>query len=352
MDFKKGENNSMLSTSSQQIKEPKACVLLLTLSCALRCKMCCLWKNEEKDLKRPSLKDWKEFIDSLNTASNSGFTVIFGGGEPLLFLDTLTELINFCHQKGFRTSLATSGYLMDETVARRLVDSGLNYIALTLYSLKEETHNFLRGMPDAYKRLMQAVTYLDKFSKSSLEIAIDTVIMAPNLDGILDLTNWVIRDDRIRSIFFQAVMQPFHSQPIEEWHKTKEYDFLWPKDIEKVNFIIDELIKLKENSSGNKRDKINNPVSQFKLFKSYFKNPKDFIKKYSCSVINGDAFTISPDGSVNLCPYMQSIGNIKDGCIKEIWHSKKAQERREEIAYCKKNCHHIVNCWYEEEKPC
>ncbi|MBU1912191.1 MAG: radical SAM protein [Candidatus Omnitrophica bacterium] len=310
--------------------------------------MCCLWKNEEKDIKRPSLKEWKEFIASLNTTYDSGFTVIFGGGEPLLLPDMLTELISTCHQRGFRTSLATSGYFIDETMAKRLAESGLDYIALTLYSLKEEIHNYLRGMPDSHRRLMQAIEYLDK-QRNPLEIAIDTVIMAPNLGELLELANWVRKDDRISSLFFQAVVQPFHSPPKDEWYNSEEYKFLWPKESEQVDLFIDGLIKIKENSPRDRKDKINNSISQLKLFKHYFKAPQDFIKKTSCSVLNDNAFTVSPDGSVNLCPYIKPIGNICDGNLKDIWYSKEAHERREEILHCKKNCHHIINCWYEEE---
>jgi len=85
-----------------------------------------------------------------------------------------------------------------------------------------------------------------------------------------------------------------------------------------------------------KKDKINNPISQLKLFKSYFKNPQDFIKKMSCNVLNDSAFTVSPDGSVNLCPYMRPIGNIREGNLQDIWYSKEAHKRREEILQCKK----------------
>lgn len=340
----------MPQKDNQQIRDPKACVVLLTLGCSLRCKMCQLWRNDESNIIRPSLKEWKDFIISLSGFAGSELNIIFGGGEPLLFPDTLTELIAFCHQKGFRTSLATSGYFIDEKMAERLVSSGLDYIALTLYSLKKEIHNFLRGMPDSYERLLQAIIYLDKLN-SPLEIAIDTLIMAPNLRELLELVNWVRQDNRIHSIFFQAVVQPFHSPPIEEWYKTEEYNFLWPKDIKEVYFLIDELIKLKENPVEGEGDKINNPISQLKLFKSYFKAPHDFVKRFSCNVTNGEAFTVSPDGSINLCPYMKPIGNIRDGNIKEIWYSEIANERRKELALCKKNCHHIINCWYEEESP-
>ncbi len=333
----------------RKIKEPSSCVILLTLGCILRCRMCHLWENNEKDIIRPSLKEWKDFIFSIAKPSDVDFTVIFGGGEPLLFPDMLTELISTCHQRGFRTSLATSGYLLDEIMARRLVEAGLNYIALTLYSLKEEIHNYLRGMPDSYRRLMQAIEYLDK-QRNSLEIAIDTVIMAPNLDGLLELANHVRKDDRVSSLFFQAVVQPFHSPPKDEWYNSEEYKFLWPKESQQVDFFIDELIKIKESSLQGRKDKINNSISQLKLFKRYFKAPQDFIKKTCCSVLNDNAFTVSPDGSVNLCPYIKPIGNIRNGSLKDIWYSKEAYQRREEILHCRKNCHHIINCWYEDEK--
>jgi len=336
-------------TAPQKIKEPNSCVLLLTLGCVLKCRMCHLWKNDEKNIKKPSLKEWKGFIFSIAKPSDCEFTVIFGGGEPLLFPDTLIELIRFCHEAGFRTSLATSGYFIDEVMAKRLVDSGLNYIALTLYSLNEKTHNFLRGMPDSYNKVMQAIAYLDKF-RTSLEIAIDTVIMAPNLGGLLELADWVRHDKRISSVFFQSVVQPFHTPVLEEWYKSEEYEFLWPKDAGGVDSVIDGLIKLKERSLNGGRGRINNPVSQLKLFKAYFRNPYEFIKKASCNVINDKAFTVSPDGGVNLCPYMRPIGNIRDGALRDIWHSEEAQARREEILQCKKNCHHIINCWYEEEQ--
>ncbi len=339
----------MPSPGERAIQEPKSCVILLTLGCNLRCRMCHLWENHERDIIKPSLQEWKDFIFSVEKPRDSDFTVIFGGGEPLLMPEMLVELIRVCHQRGFRTSLATSGYLMDEVMAKRLAEAGLNYIALTLYSLDAAIHNDMRGRPDSYARLMRAIDYLSKY-RSSLEIAIDTVIMAPNLEGLLELARHVKKDDRISALFFQAIVQPFHSAPLEEWYSSEEYKFLWPQDSRRVDFVMDELIKMKESFPKDKKDKINNSISQLKLFKRYFRTPQDFIKKTSCSVLNDNAFTVSPDGSVNLCPYIKPIGNIRTGNLKDIWRSQAAHERREEILHCKKNCHHIINCWYEDEK--
>lgn len=332
-----------------QTKIPKACILLLTLSCSLRCRMCHLWQNDESSIKRPSEAVWKKFILSLKEFAASEFNMIFGGGEPLLFPDTLMELIKFSSKNSFRTSLATSGYFIDENCARRLVDSGLHYIALTLYSLNQKTHNYLRGKPDSYEKVMQAIGYLHTLG-TSLEIAIDTILMAPNLSEILELARWVKDDSRIRSVFFQAVVQPFHSQEKDDWYKSEEFSFLWPRNRDEVDTVINNLIRFKESAQQNSIDKINNPVSQLLLFKSYFRNPNAFVKKNSCNLTNGNSFTVSPDGSINLCPYLAPVGNIKESSIKDIWYSKTAEERREEISSCKKNCHHIINCWYEEEK--
>lgn len=335
----------------QAIKNPKVCIVLLTLGCNLRCKMCHLWRNDESSIIRPSLSEWEKFIVSLSAFSAPGLNVIFGGGEPLLFHDILGQLISCCSQKGIRTSLATSGYLLDQNMAKRLVESGLNYIALTLYSLRKETHNFLRGMPDSFEKLFQAIQHIGKFRDPSiLEIAVDTVIMNSNVSELLELADWARQDSRIHSIFFQAVMQPFHSRDIEDWYKTEEYGFLWPRDINRVDHLIDNLIKSKIDSFGKHKDKINNPISQLVAFKSYFRKPNDFIKKFSCNITNGDTFTVSPEGSVNLCPYMKPIGNIRYRDIKDIWYSQEAMNRREEISLCKKNCHHIINCCYEEER--
>lgn len=335
---------------NQLIVKPRACVMLLTLGCVLRCKMCRLWMNDERDISKPTPEEWRRFIDSLPDFMDPGGNIIFGGGEPFLYPDLLLELITFSHKRGFRTSLATSGYFIDEKMAKRLIESGLDYIAFTLYSLNKETHNFLRGMPDSHQKVLKAIDYLSGL-KSKIEIAIDTVVMQPNLRELLDLGRWVSNDKRIHSIFFQAVMQPFHTKPAEDWQNDQEFAFLWPKDINEVAQVIDGLIKMKSDSVENgRRDKINNPVSQFGLFKTYFKNPQEFVKKFSCNLTQGQAFTVSPDGGVNLCPYMRPIGNIKADSIKDIWHSQDARARQDEIGLCVKNCHHIINCWYEEEK--
>jgi radical SAM protein with 4Fe4S-binding SPASM domain len=196
---------------------------------------------------------------------------------------------------------------------------------------------------------MESIEYLSKF-KGAPHLAINTIIMNYNISNILDLTQWAIDKDRISSISFQAIMQPFHDPILEDWHRIEEYSMLWPSDIKNLQFAIDGIIKIKKDHiNKNRQDKVSNPVSQLEAFKNYFLEPGEFLKQIKCKVLDSGFFAISPNGDVNLCPFMEPIGNIKDGGLEKLWYSDKAEEIKNKMLLCKKGCHHLVNCWYEED---
>ena len=328
------------------IKKPNSCVVLLTLRCNLHCSMCNLGDNHEDVSDYASLEDWIDFFDSLSENCDESLNVIFGGGEPLLYKDKLITLVKYAAEKGFRTSLATSGYLMDEETAYALGQAGLDYIAFTVYSLDKKKHDEIRRTDGALQMVKKSVEWLSKLAPQ-VEIAVDTVIMKPNLRDLIKLTEWVKKDKRLSRIMFQAVMQPFHTKPESAWYRKDEFSFLWP-DIEEACRIIDKLkdIKIKENEKG--EDTVVNSLSQFDVFKRYFSAPNEFVKKDVCMTHNNGHFGVLPNGAVTLCPYMKAVGNIKEQGIDEILYGDCAGERRDEILRCHQNCHHVVNCWYEE----
>jgi len=332
----------------QEVKKPNSCILLLTLSCDLHCKMCYLWTNKEKAEECPSFDQWRKMIDSIDEWAEKPFTIIFGGGEPLLYKEQLATLIQYAHEKGFRTSLATSGYHLDKDMVRKLSNAGLDYLALTLYSLNSKTQDYLRGVKGSIKRIKKAMRWFAHYGPH-VEIAIDTVLMEPNKNEIIDLVRWVQKNKYLSRISLQTVMQPFHTPPIDEWYKNEKYSFLWPEDISSMLRVIDELKEMKKQEEATSGATIANSLSQFEVFKEYFKYPDRFIKHKGCPVFNNGNFGIAPDGAITLCPYMQPIGNIKEKDLPAIWTSSEAEERRTEIRACTQNCHHIMNCRYEEE---
>jgi len=324
--------------------KPRMCNLSISLGCMLRCKICYHWQNDEKGIVRPDLDEWKKFIYSLQGCVAPDFTIVFGGGEPLLFPEELIELILFSSKIGFRTALATSGHTINERFADRLAKSGLNNIDLTIFSLTDNVHDFLRGVDGSLAKVLNAVRYLEQFS-GTLDIGINTIITKPSLEGLIELTGWVNGNTHLKGINYQAITRPFHTPFVEEWYKLDKYSFLWPDDFDKLESVLDSLISLKQ-----KNYHIANPVSQFMMFKDFFRHPSSFIKPMACNLTEGRFFTINSDGSVELCPYMESLGKIKEGDFEKLWHSELAMTIKNKIEQCKINCHHLINCWYEEEK--
>lgn len=323
--------------------KPRMCNLSITLGCMLRCKICYHWQCDERNTVKPTLQQWKDFLISLKGQVASDFTVVFGGGEPLLFPEMLIELVTFCCGLGFRTALATSGHTITKTYARSLSESGLNNIDLTIFSLNSKTHDYVRGVPGSLQRVLEAIEYLVPF-RDKLKIGINTIIMKPSLHELLELTDWVNQDSRLTGVYYQAITRPFHTPFVEDWHKTEQYQALWPDNQYEFEKVIDALIIKKKNGQH-----IANPVSQFELFKTFFRNPSGFIKPYRCNLVGGKFFGINSDGSVYMCPYFKSLGKITDTDFNQLWSSLHCNQVKEEIAQCKTNCHHLVNCWYEED---
>ena len=323
-------------------KIPKTCLLTVTNSCVLRCKMCHLWQLNTQD-NEISIDDCKKFIDSLSQFNRRPIEVHIIGGESLIKKGIL-ELIAYISNKGSRTVMTTCGYTIDESMAKAIVDSGLSMLNLSLDSLNPDVHNFLRGKEDSFQRIMCAIDFLSQFKDKKMRLGINTVISACNLGDIIELSEWVDKNKDLESIYFMAVMRPFGSALDWTWHEKEEYSFLWPKDTDKVELLINRLIDLKQRGS-----KIENPLGQLKDFKTYFRTPQKFIKKRRCNLAH-HAININAIGDIYLCFFMEPLGNIRYDDVRELWSSEKAEAIRRKMASCQKNCELVVNCYYEDNR--
>ncbi len=142
--------------------------------CILKCKMCNKWKEDifiKEKTEIPSLKDWKNCISSLRGITDDSFQINFGGGEPFL-KEGLLELVRFCKSKNFKTNIATNGYLINKEMSKKIADSGLDSLIISLDSLKEETHDYLRGVKGVYQKVMDTIVYLDKYCNLAHKILV------------------------------------------------------------------------------------------------------------------------------------------------------------------------------------
>jgi MoaA/NifB/PqqE/SkfB family radical SAM enzyme len=307
--------------------------------------MCNIWDITADKSLETTLEQKKRFVESLANLVDSSFEFHLSGGEPLL-TDGILDLIKFISDRGYKTNLVTNGFLINENMAKDIVNSGLNTLTLSLDGIISETHDFIRGIKGSYDRIMRAIEYLDKFRRESRpKISILTIIMERNSDELLNLVEWVNNDQRLEMISFQAVTQPFGEETDNSWFAKEKNNFLWPQDSEKTSQIMERLRELRLNGY-----KIGNHPNHFLHFREYFKDPDKFLKKIKCNL--GDyEFHIDPYGKTFFCCLTEPIGNIKDDDISKIWNLPKTQKIRQDVYNCRKNCHIMINCFYEDE-PC
>jgi MoaA/NifB/PqqE/SkfB family radical SAM enzyme len=102
-------------------------IIAPTYRCNLKCGMCNFWKQEPG-----SELETGEFFKIIDDLAGLGTKAIsFSGGEPLLRKD-IFGLIKYGKRRGLIVHLATNGTLVDEENARKLRDSEIDAISVSL----------------------------------------------------------------------------------------------------------------------------------------------------------------------------------------------------------------------------
>ena len=326
----------MTDNAREQLKKIKICDMRFAVGCNFRCKMCYFWQTENPEGVL-SVDDWKRFIDQLTGFFGPELRINISGGGEVLIREGAEELLEQAGSK-FSLSLNTNGYLIDERVAR-LLARNLDAVGISLDGAKAQTHDYLRGMPGAYERVVSAVRYLRRESPD-LIITMNTVILEKNLDELVDLVKWVERH-QVNGIIFQAVTAPSNTPDDDFWYKNK-FRFLWPEYPHKAVEVIDKLIGMKRGGS-----QIVNSVSQLEYFKTYFLSPEKAGQGLRCEYER--ALKVEADGNVKICDFSVPVGNIKDQPLDEILASELACREREKASACRRRCHLLINCFHDQE---
>jgi len=127
----------------------------LTNRCNLSCRHCyadanstCSGRGEEL-----STQEAKRVIDDL--ARLDVLVLILSGGEPMLRED-LYQLASYAREQGISCALSTNGTLIDEAQARKIGESGVRYVGISIDGGKDQ-HDEFRGRRGAYEASLQGI---------------------------------------------------------------------------------------------------------------------------------------------------------------------------------------------------
>jgi len=311
-----------MNDTCSRIGTPLFCDLIISHNCFFQCKMCMDWKTP-RAVPTADFDECKRFVDGLAEFVDYRFDINIMGGEPFMS-DWLLPLCDYIHEKGFHSIVSTNAYLIDEHMAKRITDSHLGVLAISLDGINSDTHDSVRGKAGAYERVMNALRYLAKHSKGRQKITILTLILQQNLDELVGLVRWAQDQEIVDTVSFLALLDSGLGQRKEGWFMQPEYGDLWPHNGVKLRKTLDALIELKKTGF-----KINNPFSQLEAFKDYYEDPEKFLKKTEYC-IHDYIIDLDPDGGVFLSGF--PLGSIKNNTsIERLWFSEEANKIRRYI---------------------
>ena len=178
------------AAASNQNK-PRLVFWELTKGCNLRCIHCRASATELSSPTDLSTEAAKAIIDQIAEVSHP--ILVLSGGEPL-FRKDIFELARYATEKGLRAALATNGTLVTEEVARKIVDSGVRRVAISLDGADAATHDTFRGIPGAFDA---AITGFRNLKDLGMSVQINTTIARHNahqLPRVLDLARSIGAD--------------------------------------------------------------------------------------------------------------------------------------------------------------
>lgn len=150
--------------------------------------------------------DFKEAQKAVDEYVEMGYRgIIWTGGEPTLY-PRLPELIAYANERGIHSRIITNGQkLSDLKYFKKLVDSGLEHINISLFSDKPKIQDFLAQKKDSYKNIIKA---LGNASKIGVTVNVNTVINKYNSDHLSDIVKFVVEKYPIVNHFVWNNMDP------------------------------------------------------------------------------------------------------------------------------------------------
>lgn len=124
----------------------------ITYACNLKCRHC--YATAGKALEDELTTE--EALDTIDKLAKLGVTIIaFSGGEPLVRKD-IFQLTSYAADKGIYVAIATNGTLISEEMAKRMKESGVRYLQISLDGLRD-THDSFRGIRGCFDRTVEGI---------------------------------------------------------------------------------------------------------------------------------------------------------------------------------------------------
>ncbi|AFZ70702.1 radical SAM additional 4Fe4S-binding domain protein [Caldisphaera lagunensis DSM 15908] len=298
---------------------PYQVTIYITRECNLNCTHCYI--SAGSPLNDELNKDeWKLVINKLNDIGTNVLYIL--GGEPLL-KHGIFDIISYSTSLGLYTSLSSNGTVITKGVSKKLKESNINEIQISIDGPNEEINSLIRGK-NSFKLAIEGVKNL---INENIPTSLSYVITEKNKDYIEDMIK-IAEELNVKSINFS---------PVQQFGRAKINNVLLKR--ESAIQVYNKLRLL------NKKYKIKITTNGFRffidnLFDVYLSLKNKINNYYSCPA-GRSRFIIDANGDIYGCellinPLFKEGNALKDD-LREIW---------------KKGFTRFRNKWYMEKEEC
>ena len=269
----------------------------ITLRCPLKCAHCYVDAGEREAEGVLSTAEALGVIDQICEAGKP--VVVLSGGEPLMRED-IFDIARYGTEQGLRMVMGSSGYLLDQAMAKKLKEAGIRAVAISIDSADPFVHDAFRGTEGVWKRAVRAISFCHE---EKMGVQINMSVMRPEMSDVGEVievgTALGVRDFQL---FFPV---PTGRAREIEPGSAREYE----------NLIRQILIKYRDSDLHIRPT----CAPQFRRIADELgiKNPA-----WGRGCIAGISYCrIYANGDVTPCPYLPvSAGNVRVTPFPEIWN--------------------------------
>jgi MoaA/NifB/PqqE/SkfB family radical SAM enzyme len=293
---------------------------LITRKCNYQCLGCNVWKEQDKNE-----LSTEEIIRGLDILKEAGIIeLVLSGGNPLLRGD-IGEIIDYASDK-FVVTVCDNG-----SIAAKKIDllRKVDFVAISIDSLDEKKHDYMKNVPGSWKTSMQAVETLHK---EGVKVSVTPTISQKNLYEIPDITNYFTKKGI--PVWYCLYSYDMTGDPDQLFRIGKANDEYIITDKEAMVKLCDTLMEMKRT---NKLILMTNKL--FKTLRSLYAEDK---RTWNCKALQS-FLVVDHIGRVAGCHNHTFAGSIFD--LPKIWKSEKFNELREQYKTCTQ-CTYLCYVFY------
>ena len=283
----------------------------VTRSCNLNCVHCRASSQFGPYPNELNTDEAKKVLDQIREVGQP--IIILTGGEPLLRKDIFT-LADYGTKIGLRMVMGTNGTLITPDFARRIQDSGIKRVSISLDGATKDSHDVFRKVDGAFDGAIKGITYL---RERGIEFQINTTITKNNLFELENIFKLVVELGAVAHHIFLLVPTGRAQDMVSQELNAREYE-------ETLHWFYQQhdktTIQLKATCA---------PQYYRILRQEAQRNGKKVSKEnYGLDAVTrgclaGTSYCfISHEGIIQPCGYLEiNSGNLRESTFSDIWRN-------------------------------